>query len=341
MGMSILKTACTAAAAVCAASAPYWLHAAESSPAKTQRGTATVHEGERVEYLPFGDMESWTVRNIKESRLLGGKTKTIYVCGPTDTINRNEAYDYSKTIWGISNAYANVMGIAKAAVSTQPERRGDGYCARLDTRMETVEVLGVVDIKVCVVGTMFLGSVLEPVRSASDPYGSINMGIPFSGKPKALLLDLKAKVSESREVIKALGFGVSVIEGHDEPEVYVYLQKRWEDSNGNIFAKRIGTARHRFSESMEDWHNDYRVDIHYGDITSEPFFRKYMGLFPDGGQFRALNSKGEMKNITETGWGSPEDEPTHIILMVTAGCYPAFYGTPGNALWVDNIRLVY
>ena len=101
---------------------------------------------EREELLPYGDLESWTVRYIKESRLLGGKTKTLYVVGPTDTIRKNEAYDFSKTIWGISNAYANVMGVAKGANTTHPERRGNGYCARMDTRIETVKVLGMLDI---------------------------------------------------------------------------------------------------------------------------------------------------------------------------------------------------
>ena len=300
-----------------------------------------LHAEEKVVPLPYGDMEQWCVRRIKESALLGGKTKTIYVCAPSDTIEANEPYDYSQTIWGISNAYANVVGIAKAACTTQPEQRGDGWCARLDTKMETVEVLGVVDVKVCIAGTLFLGAVNEPVRSANDPYGSIDMGIPFTERPKAVMLDLKARVSDVHEVTKALGLSVSTIEGHDEPEVYVYLQKRWEDEKGNIYAKRVGTARHRFARSIPHWHNDYRVNIHYGDITHKPFYRKYMGLFPDGGQFKARNSKGKMVKIEEVGWADDSEQPTHIILMITAGCYPAFYGAIGNALWVDNVRLVY
>ena len=32
---------------------------------------------ERIEPIKFGDMEQWLVRYIKESRLLGGKTKTL------------------------------------------------------------------------------------------------------------------------------------------------------------------------------------------------------------------------------------------------------------------------
>lgn len=39
---------------------------------------------ERIEPIPFGDMEQWLVRYIKESRLLGGKTKTLYALAPTD-----------------------------------------------------------------------------------------------------------------------------------------------------------------------------------------------------------------------------------------------------------------
>ena len=51
---------------------------------------------ERIEPIPFGDMESWTVRYIKESKLLGGKTKTLYALAPTDTIWKNGPYYYGK-----------------------------------------------------------------------------------------------------------------------------------------------------------------------------------------------------------------------------------------------------
>ena len=296
---------------------------------------------ERLELFPFGDFQNWAVRYIKESRLLGGNTKTLYVVGPTDTIRKNEAFDFSKTPWGISNAYANVMGVAKGACTTQPERRGDSYCARMDTRIETVKVLGMVDITVCIAGTLFTGEVIEPVKSANDPYGSISMGTPFNKKPTAMVFDIKTRVNPEHKVIKALGFGQTEIEGHDEPDIYVYLQKRWEDADGNIYAKRIGTARQRFPKTIPNWQNDYRLPIHYGDITKRSDFKKYQGLFPDGGSFRAKNSKGEVVPITEVGWGNEKDEPTHIIIMLSAGSYPAFYGAPGNALWVDNVRFAY
>lgn len=304
----------------------------------------SVFAEERIVPIRFGDMESWTVRYIKESSLLGGKTKTLYVLGPADTIgcdNGNIPYKFNKTPWGISNAYANVMGVSKGATTTQPEPRGNGTCARLDTRLETVKVMGMIDIQVAIAGTLFFGKVVEPVRSANDPYGSIDVGAPFTERPKALLLDIKARISDKQTVTKALGLNRCEIQGHDEAEVYIYLQRRWEDKQGNIYAKRIGTARHRFAKSIPEWHNDYRLNIYYGDITKRPDFKKYQGLFPDGGQFKAMNSHGEMKEIIEIGWAQPDETPTHAILMITSGCYPAFYGTLGNALWVDNLRFVY
>ena len=297
---------------------------------------------EHIEPIPYGDMEQWCVRNIVESKLIGGKTKQLYVVAPTDTITANAPFDYSQTPWGISNAYANVVGVAKAACTTQPEpRQGGGTCARLNTKIERVRVLGMVNVEVCIAGTLFLGAVQEPVTSANDPYGNIDMGIPFTRRPKALMLDLKARVNPEHKIVKALGISQIVMEGHDEPEVYVYLQRRWEDEKGHIYAERVGTARHRFAESMPEWINDYRINIHYGNITNKPFFKPYMDLFPTGGTFKARNAKGKIVDITEVGYAAPEATPTHVIVMITAGCYPAFYGAPGNALWVDNIRWVY
>ena len=83
---------------------------------------------ERIDTIPFGDMESWTVRYIKESKLLGGKTKTLYALAPTDTIRENAPYIYGQggNPWATSNAYANVIGIEKAAGTMIPEKREDG-----------------------------------------------------------------------------------------------------------------------------------------------------------------------------------------------------------------------
>ena len=99
-----------------------------------------LHAQEEVEYLPYGTMDSWTVRYIKESFLLGGKTRALYVIAETDTIRKNKPYPYGEngSPWGTSNAYAKVVGVEKVAVSVTPEQRGDGYCCRLETTLQTV-----------------------------------------------------------------------------------------------------------------------------------------------------------------------------------------------------------
>lgn len=299
---------------------------------------------DKVVPLKWGDMEHWTVRHIKESKIIGGKTKTIYILGPSDTlgIDAPKAYDpKGRTQWGVSNAYANIMGVSKAACTTRPERRGNGWCARLETKMEEICVVGLVDIHACISGTLFLGQTLEPVRSVNDPYSKTNMGIPFTGKPKALMLDIKTLVSDSKKVTKASGMKTSEIDGHDEPEICVFLQQRWEDENGNIHAKRIGTLRQRFPKSTSEWKNDHQIPIHYGDITHRSDFEPYQGLFRAEESYKALNNKGKMVTINEMAWGNADDTPTHIMIIIKSGCYPAFQGTVGNTIWVDNIRLVY
>ena len=46
----------------------------------------------KIEYLPFGDMNSWIVRYIEESALIGGQTKALYAIGKADTIYSNHPY---------------------------------------------------------------------------------------------------------------------------------------------------------------------------------------------------------------------------------------------------------
>lgn len=304
----------------------------------------TVHAAiAQIEKVPFGDFEHWTVRYIDESGIIGGKTRCLYAIGQTDTIRRNVPYRYEGVYapghnpWSVSNAYAKVSGIEKASGTTRPERRGNGMCCRMDAKLEEVVVFGFIDIKVLVNGTIFTGKTIEPIRSAKDPYSNIDFGVPFTRKPQSMLLDYKAIISNEQTVTYAKGFGrPKTIAGHDEAEMYVLLQKRWEDSEGNIHALRIGTGAYRVSTSQPNWVNDFEVPIHYGDISKEPYYTSYMGLSKP---YRALNSKGKIVPIQEEGWGSPQDEPTHIIIVLTSGCYEAFVGHNGNSFWVDNVRL--
>lgn len=85
----------------------------------------------------FGDMDHWVVREIHESGIIGGNTKHLYELGPTDTIIGNTAYtNRGGSPWANSNVMAKVAGVVKTNTSVFPERRDDGWCARLETRMK-------------------------------------------------------------------------------------------------------------------------------------------------------------------------------------------------------------
>ena len=312
---------------------PTWLNIAV---ALLWTATATAQE------IKYSNFESWVTRDVKESPIIGGKTKTIWCIGPKRHFTAEELapYNYAKnTPWTTSNVYAKVAGIVKASNSVEPEKRGDGTCVRMDTKIESVKVMGFIDISVLVSGSIFTGQTIEPIKSADDPYCNLDFGIPFTKKPKALVLDYKCKISKNDYVMKVPGIGSKRINGiQDKAEFIVYLQKRWEDGKGNIHALRIGTARVQLDHDQLEWQNGYQVPIHYGDISKTSYYQNFMKL---NGPYRALNSKGKVTPIFEEGWGSPDDVPTHIIIMLTAGNQGAFIGTEGNTLWVDNVRLLY
>ena len=300
---------------------------------------------ERIEPLPFGDMEQWTVRYITESKLLGGQTKTLYCLAPTDTIRENAPYIYGQdgNPWATSNAYANVVGIEKAAGTMTPERREDGgTCCRLDVDMLGVRVMGMIDVQVLVSGTLFTGRNLEPITTAADPYQNIDFGVPFTSRPSALMFDYKCVVEQENWYWHAKGGSKPKKREYengeiDEAEAYIYLQHRWEDDKGKIHSIRVGTGYERFSKSQDTWVNGHRVPIHYGDITGEPWYRDYMGF---KNIERATNSRGKVTLVQEEGWDATL-EPTHMVIVITSGKMEAFEGHEGNTLWVDNGCLVY
>ena len=113
---------------------------------------------EKVVPIKYGDMDQWVTRKIHESGIIGGNTKLLYELGPTKEIDGNVAYvNQGGSPWGNSNVMAKVMGIVKTNTSVYPEQRGNGYCARLETHIESVKVLGMVNITVLASGSMFLG----------------------------------------------------------------------------------------------------------------------------------------------------------------------------------------
>lgn len=301
-----------------------------------------LHAQEKVEYLPFGMMDSWTVRYIKESFLLGGKTRALYVIAKTDTIRQNKPYPYGEngSPWGTSNAYAKVLGVEKAAVSVTPERRGNGYCCRLETTLQTVKAVGI-DLNALATGSLFTGQLLDPItmECCKVPMKSMDMGIPFTKRPKALMLDYKAFIQQDKNLVKATGgTKVTTIQGQDAGQIVLFLQHRWEDADGNLFAYRVGTASERITQSIPTWQNDHKLPVRYGDITQSSDYKTWEKLSKDC--FMARNSKGKMVPVQEVGYKA-DVEPTHLILQISAGCQEPFVGCPGNVVWCDNIRLVY
>lgn len=295
----------------------------------------------KVEVFPFGNMDQWVDRQIKESAIIGGNTKNVYEIAPTATIKGDQVYkNMGGSPWATSNVMAKVAGITKTNTSVFPEKRGNGYCARLDTRMESVKVLGLVNITVLAAGSIFTGSMHEPIKSTKNPQKMLQCGVPFTKKPVALQFDYKVKMSDRKNRIRATGFSkITDVSGIDYPAAIVLLQKRWEDADGNLFAKRIGTMVTYYDKST-DWVNNASYEIMYGDITSRPEYKAHQ-MRLQATEYYSVNSKGESVPIHEVAWGNDKDEPTHIYIQFTSSHGGAYIGSPGNSLWVDNVKLVY
>ena len=291
----------------------------------------------------YGTFDSWSMRQVKESGLIGGATKTLYeFYGNQETVftgktpfTAPEGY-----LWRTNNVLAIVAGVVKTNNTIFPEERGNGYCARIETHIEEVKALGVINMDVTCQGALLLGVLPEPITTTKDPMAKVFYGIPFTGMPKAVVMDIKADVGH--EVIRATGFSKLKPMGYpDSAEITVMLQKRWEDEDGVVHALRVGTAIWRISEDIPEWMNGYELKIHYGDITGEQFYEEYMGLKNDPeSAFHAPNSKGSNVIIQEDGWAEPGTQPTHLVINIISSCGKAFYGGVGNTLWVDNVRIV-
>lgn len=294
------------------------------------------------ELIKFGNFESWITRSIKESKLVGGNTQTLYEIGPKGTFDGPQAYtNQGGSPWGTSNAYAKVYGIVKTNVSVYPDKHRNGQCAKLMTHIVSCKAIGIVNISVLASGSIFLGSLLEPITSSTDPMSKMVAGIPFKRRPKALKFDYKY-YSPGGERIRETGFSRrQTVSGKDKGQCVCLLQKRWEDGEGNIHALRVGTLQIDFTQNTADWKEDQVFSIHYGDISQESFFQKGMELVSGENGYHALNSKGKNVPIQEEGWAQPDETPTHLILKFNSSYGSTYVGTIGNTLWVDNVRFVY
>ena len=296
---------------------------------------------ENVVPFAYGDMDNWIVREIHESGIIGGNTKWLYELGPSDTIVGNTAFrNMGGSPWATSNVMAKVAGVVKTNTSVFPEKRGDGMCARMETRYESVKVFGLVDIEVIAAGSVFLGTVHEPIKGTKNPQAMLQSGVPFSKKPKALRFDYKVKAAPEKNRARSTGFSrKSTVAGQDSLAVILLLQKRWEDAEGNVYSKRVGTMVQRYTESTPDWVNDATYPILYGNITSKPEYKPYMRIQVE--ERYTLNSKGKSVPIQEVGWAEPGEAPTHMVLQFTSSHGGAYIGSPGNTFWIDNVELIY
>ena len=300
-------------------------------------GVVTTGYAQQIELLPYGNFDTWAVRFITESDFLGGKTKALYMIAPTDTVYGIQYTRCKNSPWSSGNALAQAMGITKVSVSVVPEKRENGYCCRMETRLDTIHA-GTIHMNALVTGSIYTGILADPVTLAhsSDPNSAINMGVPFTKRPKALVLDYKAVIKNGTIIKAAASRRVKKMEGKDAGQITLVLQYRWEEK-GHIYAYRVGTATEYIRTSTNGWVNAHRVPVVYGELpqgADQPW-----SMLCDN-RFKARNSKGKMVCIEEVGWRS-DLQPTHMIIQVSSGCQQPFTGCPGNTVWVDNIGLEY
>lgn len=290
--------------------------------------------------LNYSSLDYWYARKVQESSLLSGKTIDLFEVGKVNA--NSDFYDTKlrdvKSPWGTSNIYTKmVLDIGNTRVT--PEKRDSGYCCRLETKIRKDNIVGL-KVDVLIAGTLFLGEMIEPIRSMKDPIKTVNQGIPFNRHPSAVKFDYKYHVGNSR--VKATN-NVEAFDGPDLAEFCVILQKRWEDKDGNIFATRIGGARQFFSGEEKQWLNGAVFPITYGDVTNLPIYdEKTMGLIRGVGEVYVKNSQGKIVPLVETSWGKEDEMPTHIIMYFTSSYKGVDYvGSPESVFWVDNIEFIY
>ena len=296
---------------------------------------------EKVVPIKYGDMDQWIIRKVHESGVIGGNTKLLYEIGPTKEIDGNKPYkNMGGSPWGTSNVMAKVVGIVKTNNSVYRDKRDNGYCARLETHIESVKVLGMVNITVLAAGSIYLGDMLEPITGTKNAEKNMNWGVPFTQRPKAVRYDYKVKMSGEKDRIRLTGFSKKgQVAGQDCAITVFFLQKRMEDAEGNITAKRVGTMVMKYDKDSDGWVNGATYEVLYGDITKHASYdHETMGLRE---RDYTRNSKGESVLIKETGWAEANENPTHMILQFSSSHGGAFIGSPANTLWVDNVKLVY
>ena len=234
-----------------------------------------------------------------------------------------------------------MSGVTKTNVSVYRDNHpGHGHCVKLYTHIVEAKVLGIINIKVLAAGSIFLGNTIQPITDTKNPMAKLNAGIPFKARPKAIVFDYKTHIVKGNRIRQNGITKGSSVAGQDMADCILYLQKRWEDKNGHIYAKRVGTMVHRFN-STTNWRNNQSFTIQYGDIRGKGFYSSAWALTSGATTKYARNSKGRMVPVREVGWAAANETPTHMVLQFDSSHGGAYIGTVGNTLWIDNVRLAY
>ena len=99
-----------------------------------------------------------------------------------------------------------------------------------------------VNITVLAAGSIYLGDMKEPITGTKEGVKNMNWECLFTEKPKAVRYDYKVKMSGEKDRIRLTGFSKKgQVAGQDCAITVFFLQKRMEDAEGNITAKRVGT----------------------------------------------------------------------------------------------------
>ena len=197
-----------------------------------------------------------------------------------------------------------------------------------------------IDISVLAAGSIFLGDVHEPISGSKDGERALNWGIPYTKRPKALRFDYRVALTNEPNRIKQTGFSkVQTVAGKDCATAVLLLQKRSEDSKGNVTAKRVGTVVVEYRNSSSGWVNNATYQVLYGDLRHrQGYNERLMGLRQTD---YVRNSKGKSVVLKEVGWADAGEQPTHLIVQFSSSNGGAFIGSPGNTIWIDNVRLVF
>lgn len=299
------------------------------------------------EAIPFGDFEQWTIRRIKESAIVGKDSVTVYEIDRNQTIYGNIPYSNTDSPWATSNAFAKVRGVVKTNVNVRPAphitraensstgNRGE-RCAEMRTEIMSFKILGMAKVEVLTAGAIYLGKLKEPINSMDNAIKSVNIGIPFTKRPKYLVFDYKATIRNSGTVSRSTMTKRTDMPGRDRAIATVQLQKRTE-KDGKIYAERVATGELLIGGSC-DWIHGAKLKLTYGKPENEEALSQFSRL---NSFFYAENSSGESVPIQETGWADPDTAPTHLIIYFASGYLGPFTGEIGNSLSIDNVMLEY